>query len=244
MNILRLFNLRTFLVLLVSQLAAFFVIQFQIKFHLDLLLFGLAIGFPLAFSIQAAFRRRERALEYFSLFKAGTTALHYSFQISEGLPPEKKIEIRDLLDKMTNNLVHQLEQHIASYQPMKSVLDKVFQFIESNREGVSNRNIFRMIRYVRDITESSTYLISLVKHRTMIGLRFYSIAFIFIFPILQAPILYNRLGDLMPSWGLYLLLAFGSLILVTLSNFQKMIEYPFDSKGMDNIHIRDFGLSD
>jgi hypothetical protein len=99
-----------------------------------------------------------------------------------------------------------------------------------------------MIRYTLALSESSAYLISLIRHRTMVGIRFYAIAFIFVFPLVQAPILYYRLGNLVPAWGIYALLAFGSLLLVTLSNFQKMIEYPFDSKGVDNIQIRDFGF--
>jgi len=242
MKIINLFNLRTFLVLLISQIAAFLVIHFQFKFNIDLVLFGLAIGFPLAFSIQAAFRRRDRSLEYFSLFKGGTFALLYSFRVSEDLSPDKKKEIQNILVSMVDQLIHQLEQHIISYAHMQEAVDRVLKFIEHNRDSLSNRNVLRMIRYVRDITESSVYLISLVRHRTMIGLRFYAIAFILIFPIVQAPILYYRLGDLIPAWAFHLLLALGSLLLVTLSNFQKMIEYPFDSKGLDNIHLKDFKL--
>lgn len=125
---------------------------------------------------------------------------------------------------------------------MQAAADKILEFIKNNRECLSNRNVLRMIRYLRDVTESSTYLISLVRHRTMLGLRLYAVIFILIFPVVQAPIIYNRLGDLVDSWVIYLLLAMGSLILVTLSTFQQMIEYPFDSKGMDNIRIHDFEL--
>jgi len=242
MKVLSLFNLRTLLVLLISQLSAFLAIQYQIKFNIDLVLFGLAIGFPLAFSIQSAFKRRENALEYLSMFKAGLLAVHYSFRISEDLPDDKKTEIRNTLKNASDQLFHQLEHRESGYQPMMESIDRIFDFIEENREGLSNRNVLRMVRYVRDISESSAYLIGLVKHRTMIGLRFYAISFILIFPVVQAPILYYRLGDLVPSWAIYLFLAIGSLILVTLSNFQKMIEYPFDKKGMDNIQIHDFGF--
>lgn len=241
-NILTLFNLRTFLVLLISQIAAYLVIRFQIKFNIDLVLFGLAIGFPLAFSIQAAFRRRERALEYFSLFRGGMVALLYSFKVAEDLLPDKKTEIRNILKSAVDQLIHQLEQRIISYTPMQEAVDKVIGFIETHRDALSNRNVLRMIRYLGDITESSTYLISLVRHRTMIGLRFYAVAFIFIFPVIQAPILYYRLGDIVPPWAFYFLLTLGSVLLVTLSNFQKMIEYPFDNRGMDNIRLKDFAV--
>lgn len=242
MKILSLFNLRTFLVLLISQISAFLVVHFQVKFDIDIVLFGLAIAFPLAFSIQTAFRRRDRALEYFSLFKGGTLAILYSFSVSEDLKPNKKEEIKTIIKSMVDQLIQQLEQRTISFSHMQQAIGKIMEFIEQNREELSNRNVLRIIRYIRDITECSAYLISLVRHRTMIGLRIYSVFFIIIFPIVQAPIIYYKLGDLVPVWGFYFLLALGSLLLITLSNFQKMIEYPFDPNGMDNIHLRDFTL--
>lgn len=240
MKVLYFFNLRTFTILLISQLAAFLAIHYQIKFNIDVVLFGLAVAFPLAFSLQEAFKRRETALEYFSKFRAGTAGLHYSFRISDDLSPEKQREIQKTLVAMAETLVHQLEQRVVSYKPMKDAVDKVYEFIERNREEISSRNILRMIRYLKDVTEGSVYLVSLVRHRTMIGIRFYAITFILTFPLVQAPILYYRLDGIIPTWSIHLVLALTSLILVTLSNFQKMIEYPFDPNGIDNIHVRDF----
>lgn len=243
MKFLSYFNLRTFLVLVISQAATFFTIYYQIKFSTDLLLFGLAIGFPLAFSIQSAFKRRERALEYLSLFKAGALAMHHSFGISEDLSAEKKSEARVLLSNLIDQVSKQLTQRIASFSLVQEKLDSIMSFIEQHREAISNRNILRMIRYLRDITESSAYLISLINHRTMVGLRFYSLAFISIFPMLQAPMLVNRLGSIIPVWCIYVLMALSGLMLITLHNFQKMIEYPFDPKGMDNIQVDDFKIN-
>lgn len=243
MKFLSFFNLRTFLVLVISQVTTFFTIHYQIKFSTDLVLFGLAIGFPLAFSIQSAFKRRERALEYLSLFKAGTLAIHHSFSISEDLSTERKTEARALVSNLINQVSNQLTQRIASFSLVQEKLDELMSFIEQHRKAISNRNIMRMIRYLKDIAESSSYLISLVNHRTMVGLRFYSLAFISIFPILQAPMIVSRLGDTFPAWCIYLLMGISGLLLITLHNFQKMIEYPFDPKGMDNIQVDDFKLN-
>lgn len=242
MKILNYFNVRTFLAVVISQIATFLAITFHVKFSFNILLFGIAIVFPLHFSIQAAFRRRDKALEYFSLFKGGAIALHYSFQIAENLSAEGKQEARALLKKMTDALFNQLENLIKSYQPFQQILDEIFAFIEKNKEGISTRNKLRMIRYLRDISKGSVYLVSLVNHRTMAGLRFYSAFFVIIFPLVQAPILLDHLELIVPTWVIYVLLAFTSLVLVTLSNFQSMIEYPFDQKGMDNIQVRDFKL--
>lgn len=240
MKVLNYFNLRTILALAISQVAAFLAIHFQIKFHLDLLLFGLCVVFPLHFSMQAAFKRRDKALEYFSLFKAGTMALHYSFQVAEDLVAEKKAEARRLLKGVTAQLIDQLENRKLPYEPLQRKLDEVFAFIENHREEISKRNVLRTVRYLKDVTESSVYLVSLVRHRTMVGLRFYTILFIIIFPLVQAPIILYRLDGIVQTWGIYVFLALTSLILVTLSNFQTLIEHPFDARGVDNIQVRDF----
>src|SRR5688500_17600858 len=126
MKILNYFNLRTFLALVVSQLATFIAIKYDIKFHADLLLFGLCVVFPLHFSLQAAFKRRDKALEYFSLFRAGSLALNYTFQMSEDLPPEKKVAIRVLLNEMSTSLINQLENRVPGYKLMHQKLDEVF----------------------------------------------------------------------------------------------------------------------
>jgi len=243
MKIFNFFNLRTFLAIAISQIAAFLAIHYQLKFNLNLLLFSLCVVFPLHFSMQAAFKRREKALEYLSLFKAGSMALHYSFQISEDLQPEKKKEAVDLLNGAAVRLMDQLENRNWNYESIQQKLDKIFGFIETYREEISKRNTLRMIRYLKDVTESSSYLLSLVNHRTMIGMRFYGIFFITIFPFVQAPIILYHLGTIVPAWGIYVFLALTSLILITLNNFQTLIEYPFDSKGADNIQVRDFTLN-
>jgi len=236
------FNLRTFLALVIAQVATFVAISFDIRFNLNLMLFGLAVVFPLHFSIQAAFKRRERALEYFSLFKGGLMALHFSFQISEDLPDERKTEARGLLKKMVDQLTDQLENCVPGYAAMQLHLNEIMQFIEKYRDEISKRNTLRMIRYLKDVTESSTYLVTLIKHRTMAGLRFYSTFFILIFPLVQAPILLHHLESVVPHWAIFVFTATTCVILVTLDNFQKLIEYPFDKKGMDSVQVRDFSL--
>lgn len=242
MKLLYYFNVRTFLALAISQVAAYLAISYGIKFHLDLLLFGLCIVFPLHFSMQSAFKRRDRALEYFSLFKGGAMAVHYSFQIAEDLLPEKKKQATTLLKSVVNQLMQQLEYRIAGYSKLQGNLNELFSFVDANKEEISKRNSLRIIRYLRDITESSAYLLSLVNHRTMAGLRFYSAFFIIIFPAIQAPIVLHNLDGVLSPLLIHILLGFTSIVLVTLNNFQTMIEYPFDSKGMDNISIKDFSL--
>src|ERR1044072_2593835 len=119
MKILNFFNLRTFLALVISQFATFMAIKFDIKFHADILLYGLCVVFPLHFSLQAAFKRREKALEYFSLFKGFCQALHYCFEMSKDLAVEKKQVARGLLNDIGTLLINQLENKSPGQKPMQ-----------------------------------------------------------------------------------------------------------------------------
>lgn len=228
--------------LVISQTSAFITIHYNISYDINILLFSLVVAFPLVFSIQSAFKRRDRALEYFSLFRAGASGLHNSFRISEDLPAEKKQEAYRIVKDLAAQLLVQLENKKSGYKTVQEKVDQVMAFIEQNRENLSNRNILRMIRYLRDVTEGSSYLVSLVTHRTMAGLRFYSLVFIMAFPLIQAPIMYYHIQGLVSSNVLYVAVGFTSLVLITLSNFQEMIEYPFDPRGVDNIKIKEFSL--
>lgn len=241
MKVLNYFNVRTFLAILVSQVAVFLAITYHLRLSHNFILFGIIIVFPLHFSLQAAFKRREKALEYFSQFKAGAIAIHYSFVVSQNLPDDKKAEIRNLLKSMVATLVAQLEGYNAGYAAMQLKLNDVIAFADKYREEISKRNVLRIIRYMKDVAESSTFLISLVRHRTMYGIRFYATVFIILFPFVQAPIVLHYFRDL-PVWAIYASCGLGSLLLITLDNFQKLIEYPFDPRGIDNIVLRDFDL--
>jgi hypothetical protein len=242
MKVLNYFNVRTFLALVISQLATFLAFYYDLKLSHNLILFGIIIAFPLNFSLQAAFKRREKALEYFSQFKAGSMAVHYSFQVSQNLSDELKVAAHNLLKEMVTTLIAQLEGRRGEYAAMQMRVNDVLDFAHKYREEVSKRNVLRMIRYLKDVTESSTYLISLVRHRTMKGIRFYATLFILLYPFVQAPIVIHYFGNDLPVWAIYVVCAIGSIALITLDNFQKLLEYPFDPRGLDNIQLRDFNL--
>jgi hypothetical protein len=240
--ILQYFNFRTAIVLAISLLSCYLAIKFNFKIHFDIVVFGLAVAFPLGTSIQTAFKRRERALEFLSVFKAGFTAINYSLQSERDLSTEQKAEGRLLLIQATESIFKQLRNANGDNVQFQKSIDSIYQFVERNREFISGRIVIRIIRYLRDSMEASTFLLSLVRHRTMIGLRFYSLSFINVFAVIQAPMVVYELENQLPMWALYFTTGFSSLILITLYNFQQLIEYPFDEKGADDIDLDNFKL--
>lgn len=236
-------NIRTFVVVALAALSSYLSFEFDIRFHFSVVLLGLAIAFPLGNSIQMAFKRREKALEYLALFKSGLLAIHYSFQISTKLAPEKKVEAVKLLNDLTERLIQQLKTSNGDTTVFRAETDKIVQFMDRNREEINKRILIRAVRYLKDSLDGAIYLLSLTTHRTIIGLRVLAIFFITLFAALHPPMLVYQLRDQVPQWAIYVVCVMGPAMLITLYNFQAHIEYPFDQKGVDDIKLDEFKLN-
>lgn len=235
-------NLRTLVVLIVSALSCFLSFEYNLRFHFSIVLLGLAIAFPLGNSIQMAFKRRERALEYLALFKSGLLAIHYSFVSSPKLQPEKKEEAVKMLNDVAAQLFGQLRTANGDIVHFRREADKIMEFLERNREEINKRVLIRIVRYLKDTLDGAIYLLSLTTHRTMIGLRVLALFFINMFAAFHPPMLVYQLRGQMADWVIYVVCMLGPLMLITLYNFQAHIEYPFDQKGADDIKLDEFRL--
>jgi uncharacterized membrane protein len=77
------------------------------------------------------------------------------------------------------------------------------------------------------------------------GLCAYCLIFIYIYPVIYTPALYNKLHDGISandSWLVYALSAVSTFILISLYNVQDQMENPFDQHGLDDIQLSDFEL--
>ena len=235
-------NIRTLVVVALSSLSCYLSLKYDLRFHFSIVLLGLAIAFPLATSIQMAFKRREKALEYLSLFKSGLLAIHYSFQSSRKLDAGRQVEASIILNEVSDKLIHQLKIADSDMSILKSETDKIMNFMERNREDISKRVLIRVIRYIKDVLDGAAYLLSLTSHRTIIGLRVLALFFINLFAAFHPPMLVYQIRGQIPEWAIYVACSLGALLLITLYNFQAHIEYPFDQKGADDIKLDEFKL--
>jgi hypothetical protein len=87
-------NYRTLITLILSLVVPFAAYQFEVVYNIDLTLMSIAIIFPLVFTIRGAFRRREKALEHLSLFRAGLKTIenliYFSQKISDAINSKLK----------------------------------------------------------------------------------------------------------------------------------------------------------
>ena len=233
-------NIRTLIVLLICLITSFFVIHFGVRYDFDLTIISIAIIFPLVFTIRAAFRRREKAIEHLSRFKGSMLIVHYCFQRNKKLDDEKKAYIRKTLLQISESLVSHLSIHSHDDNELKSNLDAVFQFVQGHKEEISTSEAFKIFRFLKDVHTAIGNVVAIDTHGTPISLRAYCQVFIYFFPVIYTPALLDRLDNSSADWVVYTLSTITGFILISLYNVQDQMENPFDQQGLDDVRMAEF----
>ena len=136
-NFLSLLNLQTAVVILLSVVATYLCITFNIVVELPTGLIGIAIVFPIVFSINAAYRRREEALRAFASLKAHCVALFYAHR--DWVPGESSEHQKrwkglttNLLDSIRNCFISDSETE-ADFQQIYKVFSQMSDSMEKLR---------------------------------------------------------------------------------------------------------------
>jgi ABC-type multidrug transport system fused ATPase/permease subunit len=238
-------NIRTAIALGISLLVSHITFIYSFQYNYDLSLISIAIIFPLVFTIRSAFRRREKALEYLSQFKAGLITVDHCFQESKKIEDAKKQEIQNIVIQSSASMIDYLGTKTCTREKLTEDIGKIFLFIKANSETIGNGTSLKIFRFMKEVYGSSENIMAVNQHRTPIAIRAYCLIFIYIYPIIYTPALYNKLHDgisLNESWMVYALSAMSTFILISLYNVQDQMENPFDQHGLDDIRLNDFRL--
>ncbi len=234
-------NQRTFLVICVYLMATYLAIFFDMRFDYDITLISIAIIFPLVFTIRAAFRRREKSLEYLSRMKSGLMTIYYFFENSDKLVEDKKKEIRDILVNVPLS-VNKYLMYSGDEEKVRAAVQRVFEFMQLQKESIPNGMAYKIFRFMKDVHQGIEAVMAVNRHRTPVSLRAYCLVFIYIFPFIYIPSFLELVGADTPQYILYLVVALKGFILISLFNVQEHMEDPFDQSGLDDIRLNDFEL--
>jgi predicted membrane chloride channel (bestrophin family) len=225
--------------LLLSVTVPFIAYEFEVVYNIDLTLMSIAIIFPLVFTIRGAFRRREKALEHLSRFRASLRTVE-SFFLASKMSDELKSESERKIQELNDALFKHLNTKSEDTQGFDNKLNAIFDFIKTNRESISGGTREKLFRFLRDVVESSDNLIAI--HRTPISLKAYCLIFIYIFPVVYTPTIINKIGLENPTWLTFFIVVLSEFILISLYNIQDQMEYPFDDEGLDDIKFKLFKI--
>lgn len=234
-------NFRTLLTLFLSFLVPFIAYEFEVVYNIDLTLMSIAIIFPLVFTIRGAFRRREKALEHLSRFKASLKTVENLF-LNSKMTDELKKESSSLLLDINKGLFKHLNNKEGDIKIYDTKLKNAFNFIDKNKEFISGGTREKIYRFFRDVMDSADNLIAIHSHRTPVSLKAYCLIFIYIFPVVYTPTIINKIGLENPSWLTFFIVILSEFILISLYNIQDQMEYPFDDEGLDDIKFNIFKI--
>ena len=233
-------NFRTFIALCISVVIPFIAYSFNVSYDIDLTLISIAIIFPIVFTIRGAFRRREKALEHLSLFRA-------SLKTVANLILSSKLEEKDIkkgleLVKNSNEDLFKFLQCSGETTKHDNNLNELFDFLNSKKSILGGGTLQKIIRFLKDTIDSADNLVAIDRHRTPISLKAYCLIFVYIFPMIYTPTIIYKIGIENPSWITYFIVILSEFILISLYNIQDQMEYPFDDEGLDDIDLDIFKM--
>ena len=239
-SILLIINYKTFIVTILAVVSTYLCGYYGIRGDFPLTLVGIAIVFPVVFSIDSAYKRRERILMYLGDFKAHLNSISLAARDWLGTAdPELKSRIQQDLILIFSNLrkcctVADKELEEADENLYKSIseLSKTVQIFRSKDMYLGE--LSRINQYISKLTIDAENIKVIRRYPTPVTLRAYSKVFIFSFPILYGPYFEHMAEAFTPGLE-YMMPIMFSFILVSLDNIQEHLENPFDQVGEDDV---------
>jgi hypothetical protein len=230
----------TVIVTAAALTGTFLASTFGIAADLPTSLIGIAIIFPIVFSIDAAYKRREEALRYFASFRSHAVSVYYAYRdwTSEG-------ESKGALGaELMLDLLERMKVYLLTPKPGKADLARVYRGFsrvsDANEElraaGVTGSEISRVNQYLSDMIVEFEAMRNIHNYRTPLSLRSYSHVFLNTFPVIFSPYFAYLGQQYYPAVG-YGVAVLYSLVLVSLDNIQEHLEDPFDAIGGDDLSL-------
>jgi hypothetical protein len=241
-------NFSTIIVTALSVLSYYLCWRYELLADFPMTLIGIAVVFPIVFSISGAYKRRETALKHYATIKAFGRAIFLANR--DWLPNRDNRKEKELKKLLQDNLARCRDMFHVSQKEMEKDEKKIYTnfsklslFIKEFRtRGMGSSEVSRCNQYLSKMIEAFESMKHIYQYRTPRGLRAYSKIFVHTLPIVYGPYFAFQASDLVLENGLnpYLGLAMPilfSIVLVSLDNIQDHLENPFDLVGEDDVKI-------
>jgi hypothetical protein len=237
-------NYKSFIITGLGILSTYLCHRFEILADFPDMLVGVAIVFPVVFSIGAAFNRRENALQRFADFKGHAIAMYYAMRDwpenkNNDIPQRLKVLIKEIFKDTKAILQSRMRKEVVVDE--KLIYNKFSQLSKLTMElrgvGLQSGEVSRVSQYVSKLVIAFDNLMIIHKYRTPITLRAYSKVFIWSFPVIYGPYFAFNFKNYTPLLY-YVIPVLYSFILVSLDNIQEHLENPFDEIGEDDIKFK------
>jgi hypothetical protein len=200
---------------------------------------AIAIVFPLGFSINAAYMRREKALESYATLKGLAVARYYAHRDWLGA---EHAHVLDRVSDVTHRLFEAISRFLGNPTLSTPELNRIYGCFselssisdELRAAGAHPSDVSRLHQYMSTMMLEFERIRNVRFYRTPASVRAYGQVFLNLLPILFAPHFAYMSQTRLPVIG-YAMAGLYSLILVSLDNIQEALENPFDQFGEDDI---------
>lgn len=238
---LRVVNLKSVLISALAVLSTWLSLQLGFRANFPLTLIATAIVFPLVFSINTAYNRREKSLEEYGALKANGRALALASRDWTGQDPERDTELRAALLQLFTACRSMVMSPLGERDTHEAVVMNAFSRLSGVVEhmraaGLAATECSRANGYLTRMMSAFETIKHIHKYRTPRTLRAFSDFFILLLPVLYGPYFAYLAGDLNRALFFVMPILF-ALIFTGLANIQDDLENPFDGIGKDDVAI-------
>ncbi len=242
-------NFRVFIVTITTLIAFYVCYTYELKLFVDFNVISIAIVFPLVFTITGAYQKRQDALRLLSDYRANLVGISDYFKTVYKMPEENIKKFNSLLSSVSQSLYEMLtdKSQKTSVDEIRNIMKDIHGVIYDNMSRFNEREKDSLIGTKREISRCIENLNALNIHGTPSSLRSYCLFFIYIFPFIYVPALFNHSFvevTLTNQVIIMILSVLISFVLMALYNIQLYIENPFDQEGLDDIKTEIFKIEE
>lgn len=241
-------NFKSVWISALAVLSTWYCIYHDIKAEFPLPLILIAVVFPIVFSIDAAYKRREASLDHYADIKAHSKALYLAARDwREGAMHNDELKpMRDTLIRLFEAARTLFTSPVADMrkneQPVYGALSDISRLIRDELRGkdVNSSEVSRCNQYLSKIMVSFEKIKHIYQYRTPRTLNAFRNVFIVTLPFLYGPYFAHLAKDFTPGtepWVVYVTPVLISVVLASLDNIQTHLENPFDRDSEDDLKI-------
>lgn len=236
-------NVQALAIAALAVISTHFCIRYGITANFPLTLIATAIVFPIVFSINSAYKRREVVLDDYGSLKSHGRAIYFATRDwLENDSPESQEKCRRLLGELLTSTRALFSGQRADMNAREAEVyanfSRLSRFIREDlrQAGLASGEVSRCNQYLSKMLLAFEQIKHVYQYRTPRTLRAFSDFFIKIMPPLYGPYFAHIAMDFNPSL-IYVMPILFALVLVSLDNIQEHLENPFDQIGQDDVLI-------
>jgi len=242
-KILLIFNIKSVLIAILSVISTYICIHYSITADYPLTLIATAIIFPIVFSINSAYKRREIALSKYSALKSLGTAIYFATRDWLNNPSKEIVNksrelLQDILSACKELFTGSIDDLRENEKAVYNAFSSLSKFIKNDlrNNGLASGEISRVNSYLSKMLIAFEDAKHIFQYSTPRSLRTFSSIFITLLPVLYGPYFAHEAAQY-SEYVTYVMPVLFSFVLVSLSNIQSHLENPFDGVGEDDITI-------